>query len=87
MKYYWKHHKSGDWESWSLNISQAQKNINIGWLEKISDNEWRFEIPCGANMANTTYFLSLSKREVRERCVAIMKAFYEMENGNKERKE
>ena len=33
MKYYWKHHKSGDWEAWSLNISEPNYPINIGWLE------------------------------------------------------
>lgn len=82
MKYYWRHHKLNECEAWSLTISWSTK---CAWLYHIDENKWRFRLQDDANCV--VVFENISKREAMKRCVAIMKAFYEMENGNKERKE
>lgn len=76
MKYYWKHHKFGYWEAWSLTISFT---IGTAWLHHIDENKWEFRLHDDAN--SIVVFESISKRKAMRRCVAIMKAFYEMENG------
>lgn len=76
MKYYWQHHKSGDWEAWSITISLTTETA---WLYHIDENKWEFRLQDDAN--SIVVFESISKRKAMRHCVAIMKAFYEMENG------
>lgn len=75
MKYYWQHHKSGDWEAWSLTISFTTETA---WLYHIDGNKWEFRLLDDTNCI--VVFENISKRKAMRRCVAIMKAFYEMEN-------
>lgn len=83
MKYYWMHFKEdkdrGLRECWYLTLSFA-KLPSSGWLYQLDNKEWLFYI-YDSNKKTNIEFKGLSKREVMKRCVAIMKAFYEMENG------
>lgn len=76
MKYYWKHHKSGDWESWSITISWT---TGTAWLYHIGENKWEFRLRDDANCI--VVFENISKREAMKRCVAVLKALNETENG------